>query len=149
PLMQLVAQAAVAVALLVLLVAANPFLAVCVTLGLSVSYGAIYAFLRQRLGRLGKERVQARQLLFKTLSEAFGGIKEVKIAGLERIVAKRYEGPARRYAQQVTSAQLAKQLPRYLLEVLAFGGMLAVVLYLMRTSGGLQGALPIIALYAL
>ena len=149
PFMQLVAQTAVALALLGLLLAANPFLAVCVTLGLSVSYGAIYLLLRGRLGRLGKERVQARQLLFKTLSEAFGGIKEVKIAGLERIVAKRYDGPARRYAQQVTSAQLAKQMPRYLLEILAFGGMLAVVLYLMRTSGGLQSALPIIALYAL
>ncbi len=149
PFMQLVAQAAVALALLGLLVAADPFLALCVTLGLGIGYGAIYVVLRQRLGRLGKERVEARQLLFKTLTEAFGGIKEVKIAGLERIVSSRYEGPARRYAQQVTSAQLAKQMPRYLLEVLAFGGMLGVVLYLMRSAGGLQGALPIIALYAL
>lgn len=149
PFMQLVAQAAVALALLVLLVVADPFLALCVTLGLGIGYGLIYLLLRQRLGRLGKERVEARQLLFKTLAEAFGGIKEVKISGLERIVAKRYEAPAHRYAQQVTTAQLAKQLPRYLLEILAFGGMLAVVLYLMRTAGGLQGALPIIGLYAL
>jgi len=149
PFMQLVAQSVIALALMVLLVAADPFLALCVTLGLGIGYGLIYLLLRQRLGRLGKERVEARQLLFKTLTEAFGGIKEVKISGLERIISRRYESPARRYAQQVTSAQLAKQMPRYLLEILAFGGMLAVVLYLMRTAGGLQGALPIIGLYAL
>ena len=35
------------------------------------------------------------------------------------------------------------------MEILAFGGILAVVLYLMRNSGGLQGALPVVALYAL
>jgi len=40
-------------------------------------------------------------------------------------------------------------LPRYALEAIAFGGMLLVVLYLLGSDGGVQKALPIIAVYAL
>jgi ABC-type multidrug transport system fused ATPase/permease subunit len=39
-------------------------------------------------------------------------------------------------------------MPRFVLEVIAFGGMLLVVLYLMAQSSSFAGALPIIALYA-
>jgi ABC-type multidrug transport system fused ATPase/permease subunit len=38
-------------------------------------------------------------------------------------------------------------MPRFVLEAIAFGGMLSVVLYLMARSGSFVSALPIIALY--
>jgi ABC-type multidrug transport system fused ATPase/permease subunit len=85
---------------------------------------------------------------FQILTEAFGGIKEVKIAGLEDAFIDRFDGPSRRFARTQVFASVVGQRPRYALEILAFGGMLLVVLYLMRTGNGLQGALPIIALYA-
>jgi len=148
PLMQLIAHGAVAAALLALLIAVDPLLALYVALGLGIGYGGIYLILRRWLKRIGAERAEARRIQFKTLAEAFGGIKEVKVGLLEEAMIRQYEVPARRFARNVTSAQLAKQMPRYLLEVFAFGGMLLVVLYLMRNTG-LQRALPIIALYAL
>ena len=40
------------------------------------------------------------------------------------------------------------QLPRFALEIITFGGMLLVLLYLMSKSGTFISALPIIALYA-
>lgn len=98
---------------------------------------------------MGIERETANNDRFKTLAEAFGGIKEVKVAGLESVLVQRYNGPAKRVAKSVTAAQLAKQMPRFVLEVLAFGGMLLVVLYLMKTHGRLDQAMPVIALYAL
>ncbi len=148
PLMQLLAQGAVVIALLMLLILADPLLALYIGVGLGVGYGGLYMLLRRRLARLGKEREKANRSRFEILSEAFGGIKELKLAGLEEVLIRRYTQPAKQCAKSITAAQLAKQLPRYALEIIAFGGMLLVVLYLMRTRGSFEGALPLIALYA-
>lgn len=148
PLMQLLAQGAVVIALLMLLILADPLLALYIGVGLGVGYGGLYMLLRRRLARLGKEREKSNRSRFEILSEAFGGIKELKLAGLEEVLIRRYKQPAKQCAKSITAAQLAKQLPRYALEIIAFGGMLLVVLYLMRTRGSFEGALPLIALYA-
>lgn len=149
PLMNLVAHGAVVIALLGLLIVVDPLLALYASLGLGLAYGGMYALLRKRLNRLGRERLNANRIRFETLSEAFGGIKEVKVGGLEEAFIGRYDGPAKRFASTQASAQAAAQLPRFAIEILTFGGMLLVVLYLMRNTDGLQGALPVIALYAL
>jgi ABC-type multidrug transport system fused ATPase/permease subunit len=149
PMMQMLAQGAVVLALLLLLIVADPVLALGIGGVLGLGYGALYALLRRRIMRMGIEREVANNDRFKTLTEAFGGVKEVKVGGLEDILIRRYNGPAKRVARSITAAQLAKQMPRFVLEALAFGGMMLVVLYLMRTHGRLDQAMPIIALYAL
>ena len=40
------------------------------------------------------------------------------------------------------------ELPRYLLETIAFGGILLIILYLMLPTGSFNNVLPIISLYA-
>ena len=40
------------------------------------------------------------------------------------------------------------QLPRFILEAVAFGGMLLVVLYLMAQGSDITNIIPVIALYA-
>lgn len=149
PLMQMLAQGAVVLALLLLLVLADPVLALGIGSVLGIGYGSVYALLRCHIVRMGIEREVANNDRFKALAEAFGGVKEVKVGSLEDVLIRRYNGPAKRVARSITSAQLAKQMPRFMLEVLAFGGMLLVVLYLMRIHGHLDQAMPIIALYAL
>lgn len=149
PLVQMLAQGTVVLALLMLLILADPMLALSIGGVLGVGYGGIYALLRRRITRMGIERELANNDRFKTLAEAFGGIKEVKVGGLEDVLIRRYNGPAKRVARSITSVQLAKQMPRFILEALAFGGMLLVVLYLMKIHGRLDQAMPIIALYAL
>jgi ABC-type multidrug transport system fused ATPase/permease subunit len=149
PMMELIAHGCVVVALLCLLVVADPVLAFVGGLGMGLAYGAIYAFLRRRVSRFGEQRRESNRLRFETLAEAFGGIKEVKVGGLESRFVERFERPAYDFALAQGSAQAASQMPRFGMEILAFGGILAVVLYLMRNSGGLQGALPVVALYAL
>jgi ABC-type multidrug transport system fused ATPase/permease subunit len=148
PTMLVITQGALAVALLILLVAINPLVAAAVGAILGLAYGSIYVVLRGYLSRIGAERLQANEDRFGILGEAFGGIKEVKVTSLEGAYTQRFEGPARRFAtHQATSLAIA-QLPRFALEGVAFGGMLIVVLYLLRNAGGLQSALPILAVYA-
>lgn len=148
PMMQLIAQGAVAVALIFLLFVVNPGLAFASAAALCSAYALIYVLLRRYLMRIGIDRVHANEQRFKIVQESFVGIKDVKIRGLEPEILKQFEAPARRYAQYQAVSQAVSYVPRYLLEAIAFGGILIVVLYLMRDPAGLQGALPLIGLYA-
>ena len=148
PLMTLLAQSAVAVALLGLLLLVAPLLAVSVGLVLGISYGGILALMSGWLNTLGQARIQANQERYTVVSEAFGAVKEVKAGGLESIFIERFAKPAETYAKGQATAQVIAQVPRFALEAIAFGGMLLVILYLMAQRGSFAAALPIIALYA-
>ncbi len=148
PMMQLIAQGVVVIALLILLILVDPLLALSVAAGVGGAYALIYLGLRRYLTRLGDERVSANRERFQTVQETFGGIKDVKVAGLEGILLRRFDEPARLYARVNAVSSIVGQMPRYALEAVAFGGVLLIVLYLMAGPGGLQQALPLLAVYA-
>jgi len=146
--MNLIAQGAVASALLILLVIIDSKLALIVGFVLVAVYSLILKASSKMLARKGAERVKANQERFTSVSEAFGAAKEVKMGGLEQSYIRRFAVPAQTYARHQASVQVIGQLPRYALEGIAFGGMLLVVLYLMAQSGSFANAMPVIALYA-
>ncbi len=149
PLLEVIAKGCVVTALILLLVLTNPLLACIGGLGMGLLYGLIYAFVRRRLMHYGEQRRVSNQQRFQVLGEVFGGIKVVKVAGLEKQYLARFEDPAYRFAIAQGQAQTASQLPRYAMEVIAFGGILGVILFLMHTTGSLQNSLPVLSLYAL
>lgn len=148
PLMTLIAQCMVAMALLTLLLLVDPLLALSVGAVLGLVYAGIFAVMSGWLRRLGQARTQANKERFTVVSEAFGAAKEVKVGGLEHAYVQRFAKPAETFAKGQATAQVIQQLPRFVLEAIAFGGMLLVILYLMAQSGSFANALPIIALYA-
>jgi len=148
PLMNLMAQSTVALALLILLIIVDPILALSVGVVLGLAYAGIFAVMSGSLKRLGQARIDANKERFTAVSEAFGAAKEVKVGGLEQAYIQRFAKPAEIYAKGQATASVIAQLPRFALEAIAFGGMLLVILYLMAKSGSFAAALPIIALYA-
>lgn len=64
---------------------------------------------------------------FEAVEAVFGSIKDVKVGGLEGIMLRRFDGPARRFAQTRAVETVANQMPRFAIEALAFGGMLLLV----------------------
>ncbi len=148
PLMTLMAQGTVTLALLILLVIVEPLLALSVGVVLGLAYAGIFLVMSGWLKRLGQERIQANQGRFTAVSEAFGAAKEVKVGGLEQVYIQRFAKPAKIFAKGQATAKVIAQLPRFALEAIAFGGMLLVILYLMTKNGSFAAALPIISLYA-
>jgi len=148
PLMTLMAQSTVSLALLILLIIIDPLLALSVGLVLGLAYAGIFAVMSGWLRHLGQARIDANKERFTVLSEAFGAAKEVKLGGLEQAYIQRFAKPAEIFAKGQATASVIAQMPRFVLEAIAFGGMLLVILYLMAKSGNFATALPIIALYA-
>lgn len=148
PLMTIMAQSTVTLSLLILLLVVDPLLALSVGVVLGLAYAGIFGVMSGWLKRLGQARIQANKERFTVVTEAFGAAKEVKLGGLEQAYIARFAKPAEIFAKGQATAQVIALVPRFILEAIAFGGMLSIMLYLMAKSGGFAGALPIIALYA-
>jgi ABC-type multidrug transport system fused ATPase/permease subunit len=121
---------------------------VVVTLVLGASYWLIFWMRRKQLSRIGEDRVRANKQRFQVSSEALGSIKEVKILGLEESFLRRFEKPSLRFVRHHATSQLIAQLPQYALQVIAFGGILLIVIYQLLDGSSLSTTLPLVALYA-
>ncbi len=148
PGMNMIAYGMVMLVLAVFLVAMDPVLALVVILIVGGCYGGVYMAVRGLLGRMGGDRVQANRETFIAASEAFGGIKDLKVLGREQAYVQRFRGPAVRFAQHQSLYTTLSGTPKYLIEAVGFGGVLALALYLMGTRADLGEILPLLGLYA-
>ncbi len=149
PAMQAVSGLLVTVCLVALLVAVEPFLAIGAALVLGGFYGVVELASRTKLRRIGMERRDAAHARYRVLQEALGGIKDVKVGGLENQFVSRFGVPSQRFADTQISASLISQLPSFAMQGILFGAMLLAILYLLGTRGDFQSVLPVLSLFAL
>ncbi len=147
PMLEMIAKTMVTIALIALLIIADPKLAMTVSVFLGGTYLLIFYFIRKYINRIGIERLRKNESRFKTIGEAFGAVKEVKFGGLEQVYNKQFSDSALTFAHTQASAQVVTHLPRFILEALAFGGILLIILIVMAQSGNFNDALPILSLY--
>jgi ABC-type multidrug transport system fused ATPase/permease subunit len=146
--LMLISKGILIVALIGLLVLVDPKLALIVGLSFCSAYFIIFYYVRKFIQNSGEKRLAINKLRFRTISEAFGAAKEVKVGGLENIYIKSFSDSAKIFAITNSFAQVVSQLPRFAIEAIAFGGILLIILQGIVESGSLNNYLPIIALYA-
>jgi ABC-type multidrug transport system fused ATPase/permease subunit len=147
PLMQLISKVILTIALIALLFAVNPKLTITIALTLGGTYLLIFKLVNNFLNKIGKERVVNNKLRFKTIIEVFGAIKEVKVGSLEKIFVNSFSKSSKIFTNNKVSAEIIAQLPRFILEAVAFGGIILVILYAMAQTQNFSDILPIISLY--
>jgi ABC-type multidrug transport system fused ATPase/permease subunit len=148
PLLDITTSVVVTLLIVVMLVLVNPVLALIAFTVVCAIYGIVYLTVRRRLDHLGKRSIESHRLRYKKISEAFGGIKDLKVLGREDYYIRDFIPPSIENAKVNVTMTLIGDIPRYVLEIVAFGGMLLVVLYMMRTMGNFRDAVPVIGLYA-
>ena len=148
PVLNTFAQSLVILALVGMLVVVDPVLALGVVGILGGAYAVVFFLVRRRQSELGKLRLRAHRERYKIAGEAFGGIKDVKILQREPSFLAQFRGPSLDFSRANSTNATVAQLPRYLLETIAFGGILTIVLYYLRSGDGIGQFLPVISLYA-
>ena len=98
--------------------------------------------------KTGGKRLKSNQQRFLVVSELFGAIREVKMSQTEQIYSAKFKNSAKKYAENQSVARSIAQLPRFFIEGIAFGGMILLIMYLLRTRGGFSEIIPILSLYA-
>ncbi len=148
PFMDMVAKIIVSLFLFILLTAVDPLLALIMGLVLGSSYTAIFLTVRKKLAAVGIERASANQKQFLYISEAFNGIKDIKVRNCEQFFLESFSRYSYRVNLNQAINQIVSQIPRYALEVIAFGGILLITLYFVITEKTQSTVIPLMALYA-
>tara|TARA_B100000795_G_C22803941_1_gene443632 strand:- start:2765 stop:4552 length:1788 start_codon:yes stop_codon:yes gene_type:complete len=148
PLMMACSKLVTAIFIIALLVFVEPVAA----LGMSILFGGgyflIFVFVRKRLFELGALSSTALLKRFKTINEAFLGVKDIKLRGIEQSFISRYNRSAKKLAHYNIYQHVVSIMPRYVLESLAFGGVVLVMMYLVNQGNNSQSIIPVVALYA-
>lgn len=150
PLMQMNAKVVLAIFIAVSILIYNPIVAIAGLLMFASGYLLMYKFVRKALVLNGKRLSSVATNRFRLMNEGFGGIKDVLLLNRNKDFIDRFslEGNIQAKAQGLN--QTIAQVPRFFIELLAFGAMIGLVLILIKTHHGNLGAvLPILAVYAL
>ncbi len=149
PAMRIMSYSVIVAFLVALLIMVEPVAALVLAVLLGGSYVLVYFGVRQRLTRIGIARDVANMKRFEIAGDAIGGIKDVKLLGLEADYVRRFQRPAHQVAECEARVAVIGDVPRHILEIVAFGGMLIFVLFLLaRGDGTLAGILPTLGVYA-
>ncbi|MBH1964878.1 MAG: ABC transporter ATP-binding protein [Comamonadaceae bacterium] len=147
PLSMLIAQGTVVVAMVVLVFAYDPWMAICIVVAVGLLYSAIYLLVRQRLSHIGSARQAANTTRYKSCSEVLGGIKDVKITHATDAYLTRFSQASREYSRHSATAETLSQSPLYVVEAVGYTGLILIALVLLWRSGDMAQVLPALGLY--
>lgn len=115
---------------------------------LGCSYGLINYFVKNKLHEKGKKRFEANRGRFRMANEALSGIKTTKVMGIETYFLKSFNNFSQKYAQYNVFANMVGEIPKYILETSAFGGIVFFVLYMISRGDKVLDFIPLLSLYA-
>lgn len=115
---------------------------------LAVACGLLYLPLRHRLRGFGGSLMVADTDRFRSLSELFGSVKDVRVLGREPFFVARFVDAARRHARFNLSLRVLSNIPHYALEIFAISIIIAVVLAIQFSTAEPGAAVASAAMYA-
>lgn len=153
PAFELVNQGFTFLFLVFLLLFANPIITFTSIAVLGGSYAIVFFTVRSRLKVMGEDVVRANKLRFRLTSEILSGVKQIKITGRDQGYVDRFTQPSLRLARLQAITRTMQTIPRFALEVLAFGGIIVLTLALIARYGGVESGvladlIPMLGLYA-
>jgi ATP-binding cassette, subfamily B, bacterial PglK len=110
-------------------------------------YGLIYLFIKKRFVTLGEDRLRENKNRFLALSNIFSSMKTIKIYGKEDYFVNHFFRSTLAYAKNNTFAQTISILPRYFVELIAFGGIIIFILISIEIVEDFNKIIPFISLY--
>ena len=116
----------------------------------AIAYFILFRGFRKQLNKNGIAISKINEERFRLMNEGFGGIKDILLMGRNSSFIERFKKSGKTLAySQGTNVALA-QAPRYFVELIAFGTMISLILYLIASHNGNLGTiLPILSVYAL
>ena len=150
PLMQMNAKITMAFLMAMAIFIYNPLVALVGLAVFAFVYFLLYRTVRRRLVRNGKLITQAQRDRFKLMGEGFGGIKDALLLGRQEIFTRRFASASADFAHAQGMNMAMSQVPRYAMELVAFGSVIFLILYLLTAhEGDLGTILPLLSVYAL
>lgn len=143
-----IADVAVVLGILTLLLVVDWRLSLMIIGTLGGAYVLVFVLVRRTQARLGEARNASNTERFRFATEALVGIKNVIVMGRQEAFLSRFDGPSHVYSKSIRDGYLVGLMPRFVMETLAFGGVLVIVLYLLAQGGESDDLIAGMGLYA-
>ena len=153
PLFNLFTYSFVLIAITILLVLVNPYLTFISILFLISSYTLYFYIFQKKLLKLGNNVVEFNKDRFLVIEDTFNDIKTLKLSNKEEYFSDIFKKPSKKFSTVQALNSTINQIPKYLIEGLAFGGLIAIVIFYLikfeNINGGLLGkVIPIVGVFA-
>ena len=150
PLMHVNAKTILALLMISSIFIYDPMVAIIIFSIFALAYSVLFTVVRMRLQKNGRIISMVNEQRFRLMNEGFGGIKDVLLLGRDTDFIERFNKTGISLAKSLGTNDALGTVPRYIMELVAFGSMIAVVLYLIANyEGNLGVILPILSVYAL
>jgi ATP-binding cassette, subfamily B, bacterial PglK len=150
PALNLLTYSILTIFLISFLIVVDPILALILGVIFGGFYIIMYMTVRKYLAETGKKRDKANTMRFKITSETIGGIKDLKILGREKTYLDSFTKPSYEFSHYFATSQTLSEIPQFLVEVIAFGALLAIAMYALASDGvDIGTVLPVLGLYGL
>jgi ABC-type multidrug transport system fused ATPase/permease subunit len=130
-----------------LLVLVEPKIAMMTVVLVGGAYLLIYYLIRVKLAIIGKRASTVLGLRIKNINESLGGIKDLMVLQRQGYFLREL----RRITGEIVHLQIinrsAADLPKYIVETVAFGGILSITIYLLSTENNSNDVMPMVGLY--
>lgn len=112
-------------------------------------YLLVFKLIKSRLIAHGENIWKTNNRRLRLLTESLGGIKEVKLLGTERMYEEEIARVNRQGLRSTSMIGLAGDLPKFVLESVAFCAMLVLAIYLLAKGSDTNATVALLSLYAM
>lgn len=126
----------------------SPIVTIISTLVFTISYTAIYAFVRKPLLKYSEDLSKLNFKKLKFITEGFSGIKDIIIHNKQDFFIKNYSEASTKSAIRQSNISIIGVVPRYAMEFIAFSLIIGLMMYLVGSKEN-SDAIPLISIIAL
>ena len=150
PLMQMNARVVFTLFMVISIFIYDPRVAIVGLSVFAIVYLILFKVVKRSLERNGKAISQIFSKRYRLNNEGFGGIKDLLLLGRGDNFIESFNQTSKSLAHSQGTINALAQVPRYFIELVAFGSMMTITLYLISSyDGNLGMILPTLSLYTL
>ena len=114
------------------------------------AYSIIFYSVKIKLEKNGEKLTEHQNIRIRSMNEGFGGIKDILLMDRADQFKNRFRESSLIYGQAIGTQQTLSEIPKYWIELLAFGTMILLVLFLMLSlEGDLSTIIPTLSMFAM
>lgn len=147
--LQIAAEAIVAVFLVVTLFVNDPVMTVVLALVLLVTLVVIKNIIKPIMNRTGKENQDYGAAMFARIAETIQGIKEIKVAGREQHFIDEYCKVGEGYVKAMERQNMFNNTPKLLIETVSIGALLTYIAVLILCDIDVSGMVSLLAAFGI
>lgn len=125
----------------------EPFIALLALFIISLGYGFIFLYVKNKLKTNGETITDASKFRFHLLGVAFGAFKDIKVLGVEKFFIDRFKINSKRFALAYGGSNTLYNIPRYIMELVVFVSLiLSIVSLVIFSDRNISDVIPSLAI---